>query len=152
MVMHGYYTRPDTTGEVLQDGWLHTGYLARLDSRGNLFVTGRSKDVIVLSSGKNIYPEEIEAHYLQSPYIRELCVVGLARPNEPAAERLHAVIVPNFEALRERKVLIAREILRFEMESLSVQLPSHKRILSYEIWTEYGPVTTSRTINRFEIC
>ena len=151
IVMQGYFNRPDATATALVDGWLHTGDLGFLDAQGQLHITGRSKEIIVLSSGKNIYPEEIEAHYLQSPYIRELCVVGLARPNEPAAERLHAVIVPNFEALRERKVLIAREILRFEMESLSVQLPSHKRILSYEIWTEELPRTTTRKLKRFEI-
>jgi len=151
IVMQGYFNRPDATATALVDGWLHTGDLGFLDEQGQLHITGRSKEIIVLSSGKNIYPEEIEAHYLQSPYIRELCVVGLARPNEPAAERLHAVIVPNFEALRERKVLIAREILRFEMEALSVQLPSHKRILSYEIWTEELPRTTTRKLKRFEI-
>ncbi len=151
IVMQGYFNRPDANATTLVDGWLHTGDLGFLDAQGQLHITGRSKEIIVLSSGKNIYPEEIEAHYLQSPYIKELCVVGLARPNEPAAERLHAVVVPNFEALRERKVLIAREILRFEMEGLSVQMPSHKRILSYEIWTEELPRTTTRKLKRFEI-
>jgi len=101
IVMKGYYNRPDATAEILKDGWLHTGDLGYLDARWNLFVTGRSKDVIVLSNGKNIYPEEIEAHYLQSPLIKEICVMGLeSRPGEPLAERLHAVIVPNFDVLR----------------------------------------------------
>ena len=151
IIMQGYFNRPDTNAEALAGGWLHTGDLGYLDARGQLYITGRCKEIIVLSSGKNIYPEEIEAHYLQSPYIKELCVLGLARPDEPAAERLHAVVVPDFEVLRERKMLNAREILRFEIEGLSIHLPSHKRILSYEIWTEELPRTTTRKLKRFEI-
>ena len=54
-------------------------------------------------SGKNLYPEEIEAHYRQSPFIKELCVLGLSRPGEPAAERLHAVVVPDEQVLREKR-------------------------------------------------
>jgi long-chain acyl-CoA synthetase len=151
IVMQGYFNRPEVNARALEGGWLHTGDLGYLDSRGELYITGRSKEVIVLSSGKNIYPEEIEAHYLQSPIIKELCVMGLARPGEPAAERLHAVVVPNFEVLRERKMLNAREILRFEIEGLSIKLPSHKRILSYEIWTEDLPRTSTRKLKRFAI-
>ncbi|MBI3670879.1 MAG: AMP-binding protein [Acidobacteria bacterium] len=151
IVMQGYFNRPDANAEALASGWLHTGDLGYLDGEGRLHITGRSKEIIVLSSGKNIYPEEIEAHYLQSPFIKELCVMGLARPDEPAAERLHAVVVPDFEVLRERKVLNAREILRYEIEGLSVHLPSHKRILGYEIWTEELPRTTTRKLKRFEI-
>ena len=152
IVMKGYYNRPEATAEILKDGWLHTGDLGNLDSHGNLFVTGRSKDVIVLSNGKNVYPEEIEAHYLQSPLIKDICVMGLeSRPGEPLAERLHAVIVPNFEVLRERKVVNAREVIRFDVEGLSAQLPSTKRILSYDIWQEDLPRTTTRKLKRFQI-
>lgn len=152
IVMKGYYNRPDATAEILKDGWLHTGDLGYLDSRGNIFVTGRSKDVIVLSNGKNIYPEEIEAHYLQSPFIKEICVLGLeSRPGEPLAERLHAVIVPDFEQLRERKIVNAREVIRFDVEGLSAQLPGTKRVLSYDIWQEDLPRTTTRKLKRFEI-
>ncbi len=152
IVMKGYYNRPDATAEVLKDSWLHTGDLGYLDHRGNLFVTGRSKDVIVLSNGKNIYPEEIEAHYLQSPFIKDICVMGLEnRPGEPLAERLHALIVPDFDVLRERKVVNAREVIRFDVEGLSAKLPNTKRILSYDIWQEELPRTTTRKLKRFEI-
>ncbi len=152
IVMMGYYNRPEATAEVLKDGWLYTGDLGYLDARGNVFVTGRSKDVIVLSNGKNIYPEEIEAHYLQSRLIKDICVMGTeSTPGEPLAERLHAVIVPNFDVLRERKVVNAREVLRFDIEGLSAQLPSTKRILSYDIWQDDLPRTTTRKLKRFEI-
>src|SRR2546427_10588919 len=105
IVMRGYFNRPDATADALKEDWLLTGDLGRLDRNGNLTITGRKKEVIVLSSGKNIYPEEVEAHYAQSAYIKELCVLGLMPPGEPAAERLHAIIVPDMEVMQARKVL-----------------------------------------------
>ncbi len=152
IIMKGYYNRPEATAEVLRDGWLYTGDLGYVDPRGNLFITGRKKDVIVLSNGKNIYPEEIESHYQRSPFIKELCVMGLRnRPGEPFSERLHAVIVPDFEALRARKIVNAGEVIRFDIESLSSQMPSTKRILSYDIWQHELPRTTTRKLKRFVI-
>jgi long-chain acyl-CoA synthetase len=152
IVMKGYYNRPDATAEAIRDGWLMTGDLGSLDDRGNLFITGRKKEIIVLSSGKNIYPEEIETHYLRSPYIKEICVMGLVnRPGEPFSERLHAVIVPNFDVLRERKIVNTREVIRFDVENLSTELPGTKRILSFDLWRDPLPRTTTRKLKRFEI-
>jgi long-chain acyl-CoA synthetase len=151
IVMQGYYNQPEANAETLREGWLHTGDLGRLDDNGHLFITGRKKDVIVLGSGKNIYPEDVEVHYSQSPYIKELCVVGLSRAGEPASERLHAVVVPDFDVLREQQIVNAREILRFEIETLTVQLPSHMRVMSLDVWQEDLPRTTTRKLKRFEI-
>jgi long-chain acyl-CoA synthetase len=114
-------------------------------------VTGRSKEIIVLSSGKNIYPEEIEAVYRKSSAIKEICVLGLARPGEPSAERLYAVVVPDEDVVRERKVSNIGDLLRFEMEGASVHLPHHKRVLGYEIWREPLPRTSTGKIKRFEV-
>ena len=151
IVMQGYFHRSNATAEVLKEEWLLTGDLGYLDSQGRLSVTGRKKEVVVLSSGKNIYPEEIEAHYAQSPYIKELCVLGHALPGKPIAERFHAVIVPDLEVMKARKVLNTKEVLRFDIENLSIHLPAHKRILSYEIRTEPLPRTTTRKLKRYEI-
>jgi long-chain acyl-CoA synthetase len=151
IVMQGYFNRPAATAEAIQDGWLLTGDLGYIDPRGRLRITGRKKEIIVLSSGKNIYPEEVEAHYAQSPYIQELCVLGLPAPGEVVVERLHAIIVPNLEVMRARKVINMREVLRFEIENLSVHLSSYKRILGFEICMESLPRTTTNKLKRFEI-
>ena len=90
IVMKGYYNRPDATSAAMADGWLLTGDLGRLDEHGNVFITGRAKDIIVLASGKNIYPEEIEAHYLRSPFIKEIAVIGLEGQPGGAALRTPA--------------------------------------------------------------
>jgi long-chain acyl-CoA synthetase len=149
IVMKGYWNRPDATATVLRDGWLSTGDLGYFDAAGNLFVTGRQKEVIVLSNGKNIYPEEVEEHYLKSPYIGEIAVMGLE--DRPGENRLHAVMVPNFDVLKQRKIVNTKEVIRFDIESLSAQLASTKRIGSYEIWQEGLPRTTTRKLKRFEI-
>jgi long-chain acyl-CoA synthetase len=151
IVMAGYFNRPDATDAAIRDGWLHTGDLGRLDADGRLTITGRSKELIVLSSGKNIYPEDVEGHYRQSAVIKELCVLGLAREGEPSAERLYAVVVPDTEVLAERKIVNAGDLVRFEMEGLSVGLPPHKRVLGYEVWMEPLPRTTTGKLKRFEI-
>lgn len=151
VVMKGYWNRPDATAAVLRDGWFYTGDLGYFDANGNLFLTGRKKEVIVLSNGKNIYPEEVEAHYLKSPFIKELAVLGLEGKPGESGDRLHAVVVPNFDVLRQKKIVNAKEAIRFDIESLSQQIPTTKRIGSYEIWPEDLPRTTTRKIKRFEV-
>jgi len=152
IVMKGYWNRPDANAEVLRDGWFYTGDLGYFDSAGNLFITGRRKEVIVLANGKNVYPEEIETHYQQSPFIKEICVMALeARPGDPTSERLYGVIVPNFEVLREQKIVNSKEAIRFDIESLSHKIASTKRLGAYEIWQEDLPRTTTRKLKRFQI-
>ncbi|MEW6323016.1 MAG: AMP-binding protein [Acidobacteriota bacterium] len=151
IVMQGYFNRPDATAAVMQDGWFLTGDLGQMDAEGRVTITGRKKEVIVTPAGKNIYPEEVEAHYRQSPFVKEICVMGRARAGEPTGERLYAVVVPDMEVLRERKIVNAGDIIRFEMEGLGVHLPSMKRVLGYEIWFEALPRTTTGKLKRFEI-
>ena len=151
VVMKGYWNRPDATAAVLRDGWFLTGDLGYFDSHAHLFLTGRKKEVIVLSNGKNVYPEEIETYYLKSPYIKEMAVMGLEGKPGEGGDRLHAVIVPDFDALRQRKIVNAKEIIRFDIEGLSPGIASTKRISSYEIWQEDLPRTTTRKIKRFEV-
>jgi long-chain acyl-CoA synthetase len=151
VVMKGYWNRPDATAAVMRDGWFLTGDLGYFDAHRNLFLTGRKKEVIVLSNGKNVYPEEIEAHYLKSPLIKEIAVMGLEGAPGEGGDRLYAVIVPNFDVLRQRKIVNVKEAIRFDIEGLSQKIASTKRIGSYEIWQEDLPRTTTRKIKRFEV-
>src|SRR5579862_9877098 len=151
VVMKGYWNRPDATAAVLRDGWFFTGDLGYFDSHGHLFLTGRKKEVIVLSNGKNVYPEEIEAHYLKSPLIKEIAVMGLEGAPGAGGDRLHAVVVPNFDVLRQRKIVNAKDAIRFDIEGLAPSIASTKRIVSYEIWQDDLPRTTTRKIKRFEV-
>jgi len=151
-VMLGYYNRADATAAAMQDGWLSSGDLGYIDKRGNVVITGRKKELIVLANGKNIYPEEIESYYLKSAFIKEICVMAMqGAPGDPGQERLHAVVVPNFDVLKERKIVNAKEALRWDIEGISHDLPSTKRVLSYDIWQDELPRTTTRKIKRFEV-
>ncbi|HEX4999088.1 MAG TPA: AMP-binding protein [Terriglobia bacterium] len=151
VVMTGYYRDPEKTRQVMTDGWLRTGDLGYIRSDGNLVITGRSKDVIVLANGKNIYPEELERHYGQSPYIKEICVIGLPADSGPAGETLHAVVVPDLDEFRRRGQTGIREMIQFDLESLSRDLPSYQRVLSFSIRNEPLPRTATRKIRRFEV-
>ncbi|MGQ9635241.1 MAG: AMP-binding protein [Bryobacteraceae bacterium] len=148
-VMRGYYRNPEATAQALRDGWLHTGDLGRIDRYGFLRITGRSKDVIALSSGKNVHPEEVERFYQAGcANIKEICVVGVP---DNGGERLHAVVVPDFDVLKQKGIVNAYDAIRWEMESLSQKLPGYQRVLSLEIRQEPLPRTTTRKLKRFEI-
>jgi long-chain acyl-CoA synthetase len=151
IVMQGYYNRHDATAAVIRDGWFLTGDLGRLDAAGRLTITGRKKEVIILANGKNVYPEEVEAHYRQSAYVKEICVTTVTLDDRPAGEHLYAVVVPDMELLRARKMVNAGEILRFELEGLGASLPSYKRVLGYEVWFEPLPRTTTGKLKRHEM-
>jgi len=152
-VMQGYWRNAEATNQAIVDGWLRTGDSGFLARSGFLYLTGRLKDVIVLSSGKNIYPEELE-HYFQirCPEIKEICIVGRGdETSEEGREKLHAVVVPDFEYLKSRKIVNAAEMIRYLLETHSQGLPSFKRVHSFEIRREPLPRTTTRKIKRYEV-
>ncbi len=150
ILMQGYYRNPAATAEALREGWLYTGDLGRLDEKGNLTLTGRSKDVIVLSNGKNIYPEEVEEHYEKCPYIKEMCVMGLPDASGPG-DALHAVVVPDLDEFRKRNQTAIAEMIRYELENRSKELPSFMRVRSLTVRNETLPRTLTRKLKRFEI-
>ena len=150
ILMLGYYRDPEATARAMRDGWFYSGDLGRLDGVGNLTITGRSKDVIVLSSGKNIYPEEVEEHYEKSPYVREMCVMGMPEPGGPG-DSLHAVIVPAMEEFRRRSQTAIADMIRYEVQNRSKDLASFMRIHSFEVRNEPLPRTLTRKLKRFEI-
>jgi long-chain acyl-CoA synthetase len=104
-VMRGYYENPTRTAEVLTaDGWFNSGDLGHVDARGNVWITGRAKDTIVLASGENVEPEVVEAVVKTSPFVEQVVVVGQDKKG------LGALIVPQFEAL-------AREVPREQWDA-----------------------------------
>ena len=152
-VMKGYWKNPRATEEVLQNHWLHSGDLGYLDSSGYLHITGRKKDVIVLSSGKNVFPDEVE-HFYQNlcRYIKEMCVLGIRDESSgEEQESLHAVVVPDFEYMKSQQTVNAHDMIRYKLDTLSQRLPSYKRVHSFEIRQEPLPRTTTRKIKRFQV-
>src|SRR4030042_825872 len=127
-VMKGYYRNPEESDKVMKDGWFLTGDLGYVDKDGYLYITGRTKEVIVLSSGKNIYPEEIEKHYLQSPLIKEICVFGEGK-TPGIADMLKAVIVPNIEYMKEKNISNFNEAVKWQINALSSKIAPYKKIM-----------------------
>jgi len=149
-VMKGYYRSPEETEKVIRDGWLLTGDLGCIDNEGYLYITGRTKEVIVLSSGKNIYPEEVEKHYLQSPLIKEICVLGVEK-KPGIAESLKAVVVPDIDYMRKNKIANFNEAVKWEINALSAKLPPYKRTMGYEAYETALPKTTLGKLKRYAI-
>ena len=106
--------------------------------------------MILLSTGESIAPEEIETHYCRSLFIKEICVIGGA-DSSVAAEGLFAVVVPDLDRLRAKRIVNAGDLLRFEMEGLSAELPGHQRVLRYEIRFAPLPRQENGVFNRDEV-
>ncbi|HLH30972.1 MAG TPA: 1-acyl-sn-glycerol-3-phosphate acyltransferase, partial [Terriglobia bacterium] len=107
---------------------------------------------IVLANGENVYPEELETHYSKSPFIKDICIMGISQNGTgPANEVLHAVVVPDMDEFRSRRQTAIMEMIRFEIENLSKQVPSYYRILSLAVRNEPLPRTVTRKLKRFEI-
>lgn len=154
VVMAGYYHNPDANRESFTaDGWFRTGDLGRFDKKGHLYIVGRKKDVIKLPSGKNVFPEDVEAHYEQSPFVSEVCVLGVRDEASQfkGAEKLSMVVVPNFEYLKEQHIGNAREWVVWELENLGVELPEYQRVHDFVLRAEPLPRTTTRKVRRFEL-
>ncbi|HEX6280418.1 MAG TPA: AMP-binding protein, partial [Pyrinomonadaceae bacterium] len=154
MVFGGYYNNPDATSDAFtEDGWFRSGDLGRMDPDGHLYIVGRAKDVIVLPSGKNVHPEDLEVHYLKAPEVEELAVLGVADTSvgKAGAEKLVAVVVPNFEFLKTAKLPNSKEAVRYALDNLGRELPEYQRVRDYLVRTEPLPRTATRKIKRFEL-
>ena len=147
-VMKGYYRQEEETGEVLKDDWFYSGDLGYLDEQGYLYLTGRKKELIILSSGKNISPVEVESYYAQSPFIKGLCVLAIGERDK---EKLMAVIVPDMDYFRKVGEVNIYEKIKWDLENLSKQYPAYKRIMGFVVTSEDLPRTRLGKLKRFEI-
>ena len=154
MVFDGYFRNPTATAEAFtEDGWFRSGDLGKIDSDGFLYIVGRGKDVIVLPSGKNVHPEDLEVHYLKSPLVSELAIIGVQDESEAraGAEKLAAVIVPDFAYLKQAKISNSKEAIRHELDTLGRELPEYQRVRDYIIRVEPLPRTATNKIKRFQL-
>ncbi len=147
-VMAGYWEDEEATAATIKDGWFHTGDLGRIDDKGNLYLVGRSKDVIVDSNGKNVYPDEIEDLYRDSPYIKDLSVVGLP---DGSAEQVACAIMPAYDhdATLARVDVEAR--VQEHFRKVSAELPFWKRVKIVHIWDGELPRTAKRSVKRRDL-
>jgi long-chain acyl-CoA synthetase len=145
-VMKGYLNRPDETAEVIdRDGWLHTGDQGRFDERGNLVITGRIKELIVTSYGKNIAPVPIEAEIAKSPYIDQVLLYGDNRkyitaiivPEKCAVEeyaRENGLLTAGYEELLKSEGI--RELIAGEIERATADRARHEKVKTFTIVPE----------------
>ena len=149
-VMKGYDGNPEATNKAIRDGWYYTGDLGYLDDEGYLYLTGRSKELIVTAGGKNIYPEELEREYQTSPAIAEICVMS-ADLIEKGRIGIHAIILPNVEYLKSQQLLDAPQLLKDELTRIGLTLPPYKRITGLSLIKEPLPRTRLGKIKRHEV-
>ncbi|PWM75135.1 MAG: AMP-dependent synthetase [Oscillospiraceae bacterium] len=149
-VMLGYFGNEEATAEVFtEDGWFRTGDVGCMDADGYIYITGRKKNNIILSNGKNIFPEEIEEHLYTSPLIGECVVIG--RKNSAGDTRITAVIYPSDEAVElegkseEEKLALIRDAVN----TINRSLPVYKQVRDVELRSEEFEKTTTRKIKRF---
>jgi len=147
-IMEGYYKNESATKAAIKNGWFYTGDLGKFDSEGYLYITGRENELIVLSSGKNITPEEVEAHYAQSVFIKELCVLPL---QDAKQEKLVAVIVPDINYYRKRGEVNIEGTIKWDIDNYSKTYPSYKRIMGFVLAKEALPRTRLGKLKRHEI-
>ena len=151
-VMKGYYNQPELTAEVIENGWLHTGDIAEIDSEGFLRITGRIKNMIVLSGGKKVFPEEVEAVIEKSPMLQEVCVVGGIKKGgqKDGTEYVVAVVVPKAEVF-EQEGDNSEKAVYSEVMKLSQRLATYKRPSRVVVSKTPLPRTATSKVKRKEV-
>ena len=151
-VMLGYYNNEEATKETLEDGWLHTGDLARIDKDGYIFISGRKKFVIVLKNGKNIYPEEIETLINKIEGVKESFVYG--RPEDDGDYKICAKIVYDEETVEEvfgtKNPDELKEKIWQEVKKINKTMPAYKYVRDITVTNKELIKTTTQKVKRFE--
>src|SRR5690606_35158535 len=143
-VFSGYWQNPDATRDAFtEDGWFRTGDLGFLDDDAFLHIVGRSKEVIVLADGKNVFPEEVEPRYA-TPLLKE---IGIFERNGA----LVGVVVPDEDEVRRRGGLAVMRMLKDELEQLASALPPYQRINDFRAVRDGLPRTRLGKIKRHQL-
>lgn len=151
-VMLGYYKDPEATAAAFdEEGYFKTGDYGRLDEDGWLYITGRLKNMIILSNGKNVYPEEIESEISKIYGVLEVIVYAGESRAQKNKEVIVAEIFPDFEALKQKGIENVQAYFNEEIKKVNERMVSYKAIKMVKIRNEEFPKNTSRKILRFKI-
>lgn len=150
-VMLGYYKDPEATKAAFdEEGFFRTGDYGKLDDEGWIYITGRVKNLIILSNGKNVYPEEIETEISRVYGVSE-CVVYAGESRSNRKEVIVAEIFPDFDALKARGIENVQEYFDEEIKKVNSRMVSYKAVKMVKIRNEEFKKNTSRKILRFAI-
>ena len=141
--MIGYYKNDEATRMTFTaDGWLRTGDLGLMDKKGNIFIKGRSKNMILGPSGQNIYPEEIEDKICSFRYVMEAIVVD-------RGGKITALIYPDPVRLRKHGEEGVKRVLRNHIDNVNSELPKYEQIMDFELRKEEFEKTPKKSIKRY---
>lgn len=144
-IMQGYYNDPIATAEVIKNGWLYTGDLGHFDDVGNIIITGRKKEIIVLSNGKNINPAEIEDDL--SRHITLIKEIGIFQDRD----QLKGIVVPTSELMSLSNEEIEREVRNGAITDYNNSVAPYKRVHSISIYRDELPRTRLGKLQRFKL-
>ena len=144
-VMLGYYKKPEETAAIIKDGWLHTGDMGEIDAEGILKVTGRIKEIIVTSNGKNINPGEVEQELMKNSRFMKEVAVFLHQ------DHLHLLIYPEMSAVRLDSDGDTEELLKNEIAEYNKNAVHYKRIQQFHIVSEELPKNRMGKVQRFKL-
>jgi long-chain acyl-CoA synthetase len=155
-VFAGYWQAPEATAAALAGGWLRTGDLGRFDEEGNIWITGRSKYVIVLDSGEKVVPDELEERLGQSELIQDVCVV--ARKHRDRTQ-VGAVIYPSHDVVRRRLAerseelseATVRKVVQEELDAIAQEMAAYKRITDVQLSDSPLPKTALQDVARGQL-
>ena len=161
LVMKGYYKKLDATKEVIDsEGWLHTGDIGKIEVHDGdvyLYITGRSKNIIVTPGGKNVYPEEIEEFMNSDPGVMESLIIGIPESEHSKGENIYAFVVPNYEYFDSLSAIqgfkyteehITKHLDR-HIREVNMNLKDYQKIKGYRIRTEEFSKTSTKKIKRY---
>lgn len=157
MVMQGYYKMPEETAKVIDgEGWFHTGDLGWLDGEGYLMLSGRAKNMIVTSGGKNVYPEEIEDQFQMEDCIQQITVQGYHADQAGVVEEIEALVYPS-DSLYEQLALVrmadvqpeaVRSAIQDSIEKINRRLLPYQRITKVTLLDKPLEMTTTLKVKR----
>ena len=150
--MLGYYQDEEATKEVMEDGWFHTGDLAKIDEDGYIFICGRKKSVIVLKNGKNIFPEEMENLVNKIEGVKESFIFGKQQSDDKEDIKINVKIVFDREIMKEAYKVESDEeigkVLSDKIKDINAIMPKYKAIRGMLISEEPLIKTTTNKIKR----